>query len=190
MKHLIAGLGNPGEKYKYTRHNIGQLVIEKLCAKFSDATHIRKNVGDLWEYNLNGNCLYLFKPYCYMNESGIYIAKALNKFNISVSNLLTIYDDKDISFGCLRFKYGGSSGGHRGIQSIINIVGEDFIRLRCGIGAADIGDTAEFVLKHFTNEEKKILEDFLEKAAEAVLYFLKEGLNNAMNYYNRRVSKN
>jgi PTH1 family peptidyl-tRNA hydrolase len=189
MKYLVVGLGNPGEEYNYTRHNIGQLVIEKLCTKFSDITHMRKNIGDFWISNLKGHCIYLFKPYCYMNESGIYIAKALKKFNIPQNKLLTIHDDKDISFGRLKFKYDGSSGGHRGIQSIINCLGKDFTRLRCGIGAADIGDTAEYVLNHFTNEEKKILEDFLEKAAEAVVYFLNEGLNNAMNYYNRRVSK-
>lgn len=189
MSYLIAGLGNPGREYKNTRHNIGQLVLERLCNKINITKTIKKNIGDISVAAINNNDLYLYKPCCYMNESGGYIAKALYKLNISLNNLLVIHDDKDISFGNIRFKFDGSSGGHRGVQSIINCIGKDFIRLKCGIGKTSITDTSEFVLSNFTNEERKILPEFIEYAAEAVLYFINEGLSNAMNFYNRRAQK-
>jgi len=93
-----------------------------------------------------------------MNESGSYVARALDKFNMSLSNLIVVHDDKDIPFGNIRFKFDGSSAGHRGVQSIINVIGKDFLRLRCGIGTPYIDDTVEFVLSNFTGDEKKILE--------------------------------
>ena len=186
MPYLIAGLGNPGKEYMHTRHNIGQLVLNKLSNKVNISQSIRKNIGEISVADIDNNNLYLYKPCCYMNESGSYIAKALNKLKVSMNNLLVIHDDKDISFGNIRFKFDGSSGGHRGVQSIINNIGKQFVRLRCGIGASDITDTSEFVLSNFSSEEKQRLPEFLEYAADAVLYFINEGLSNAMNFYNKR----
>jgi PTH1 family peptidyl-tRNA hydrolase len=189
MKYLIVGLGNPGEKYKFTRHNIGHLVLDKLCSKLDVISHLEKNIGFFWEAYVYEHTFYLFKPLCFMNESGAYVAKALNKLNMSLDNLVVVHDDKDIPFGNIRFKFGGSSAGHRGVQSIINVIGKDFLRLRCGIGASYIENTAEFVLNNFMGDERKILNEFLEYAADAILYYTAEGLSNAMNCYNRKASK-
>jgi PTH1 family peptidyl-tRNA hydrolase len=190
MPYLLAGLGNPGKEYMHTRHNIGQLVVDNLLKKLNIYKNMKKSIGEFWVTDINNDNIYLYKPLCYMNESGSYIAKALNKYNIQINNLVIIHDDKDIPFGNIKFKFSGSSGGHRGIQSIINSVGKDFVRLKCGIGRCDIVDTAEFVLSNFICEERKMLSAFLEYVAEAVLYFVNNGLSNAMNLYNKRARKN
>jgi PTH1 family peptidyl-tRNA hydrolase len=188
MAFLIAGLGNYEKKYEYTRHNIGYLVVDKLLSELKEYERLEKSYGIFFITEWEAKTLYLFKPYCYMNESGGYISKALYYLNLSLVNLIVIHDDKDLPFGTLKIKLGGSSGGHRGVESIINTVGKEFVRFRCGIGSPDIADTAEYVLSSFNNLEKMKLPEFLLHVSEAVFYFIKNGLNRAMSQYNRKKS--
>lgn len=188
--YLIAGLGNPGEAYTHTRHNVGFLVIEKLVQrlnlKFSKSSFIKGIVAD-FRFDSDQRCE-LVLPHTFMNHSGIAIKPLVVQHNIPPEKILIVCDDFNLPFGQLRLRAGGSDGGHNGLKSVTDALGtQNFHRLRVGIGAPPVhADTVDFVLAHFTKEEMKALEQVTQEAADCCYSWLTEGLNKAMGQFNKR----
>lgn len=163
---LIAGLGNIGKEYENTRHNVGFMLVDLMLKDggFSDVSSA-KFQGELYK---KGSLL-LLKPSTYMNASGKSL-KAVNDF-YKPEHIIVVHDELDIAFGAMRFKNGGSSGGHNGIKSIDALIGNDYDRVRIGIGRSDKGDKSviSYVLGEFDNSEKEQLNKILSHAKEAVL---------------------
>jgi PTH1 family peptidyl-tRNA hydrolase len=190
---LIVGLGNPGFLYARNRHNIGFMCVSHL-AKMRDIRFDRKQgqartgIG-----NIAGNRVVLARPQTYMNASGESVSALMRKLNVTPSDLIVIHDDLDLPPGKIRLRLGGSSGGHKGIDSIIARTGTpDFYRVRVGIGRPETDEAAAvkeetviaYVLSDFTPEEKKIIDKTIPRVGEAIVFLLAEGLNATMNKYN------
>ena len=184
---LIAGLGNPDDKYKFTRHNAGFMVLDYLSYQWGfDFKFESKFNAQIAKINHNGEPVILVKPYTYMNLSGNAIQPVMQFYKIPKENLLVIYDDIDIHLGQMRFRAKGSAGGHNGIKSIINVLGSDnkFDRLKIGIGPQPPIPSEAFVLQNFSDEQLDILKDILKKARFAVEEYLASGLQSAQNKFN------
>jgi PTH1 family peptidyl-tRNA hydrolase len=182
---VIAGLGNPGRKYLRTRHNIGFMVIEEIAKRHKIDLKNKKEYR-IGRGSIKGHNILLVEPLLYMNMSGLVIKNILMKFDIKPENLIVIHDDLDMTTGKLRIRKTGSSGGHKGIESIIqNIGSKDFLRLKIGIGREDI-PPEEYVLSKFKHEEMAIVKDALKKAEEAVESIISEGVDKAMNRFNSK----
>lgn len=189
--YLIIGLGNPGKKYEKTRHNVGFLTVNNLqltIDSFSDLKLNKKFNAEIAEGKINSEKILLLKPQTFMNESGQAAAAAVRFYKIKTTNILVIHDDIDLPLGKIRIKKDGSSGGHLGVQSIINSLNtENFLRLKIGVGPKirpPKFDAAKFVLQKFTKSEEKILSDAIKRATDAVDIILTEGVQLAMNKFN------
>jgi len=188
---LIVGLGNPDAKYRYTRHNWGYLVVEGLAAlwrlKFRNDASLR---GLTAKVEQDGQTSYLLLPLTYMNLSGEAVSALVKKRNIAFENVLVVCDDLDLPFGQVRLRAKGSAGGHNGLKSIIGSLGSnEFARLRGGIGRPhERKETVEFVLDHFSGQEKKQLPQHLKTAVECCQVWIKQGVNEAMSQFNKRKS--
>lgn len=184
----IVGLGNPGKRYESTRHNVGFQVVERFAErhgyggfqkKFSSLISVR--CLDL----AGGDRVFIMKPQTYMNASGTAVREALDYFGGKAEEVLVVHDDLDLPLGRLRFRASGSSGGHRGVQSILDHLGTDFFaRLKVGIGREEDRDPAEFVLSTIGQREKSILEGSLDRAAESIDVWIAEGTGKASLRYN------
>lgn len=184
---IIAGLGNPGPEYSNTRHNCGFLTIDKLIDKIALNNKVTtKFKGKYISCEYNNKKIILLKPETYMNNSGECIESVLNWFKTDEKHLIVIYDDFDVVTGQIRIRPKGSAGTHNGMKSVIQYLGtEDFIRIRVGIGPKlKEMDIIKFVLSAFTQKEKEIIDKSFEKAADAALYIIDNGIENAMNRYN------
>ena len=167
---LIVGLGNPGFRYRNTRHNIGFLIIDNF--KKTDRSASGRNVV-------------LLKPQLFMNNSGIAVKKAVGKFNVPPEDVLVVCDDINLALGIIRLRPRGSAGGHGGLKSIIKeMATEGFNRLRVGIGSGREGTLKDYVLSKFEPDEKKDLKEAVGRAAEAVHVWVEEGIEAAMNKFN------
>ena len=166
---LIAGLGNPGSKYENTRHNIGSMLIDLLKDSNYKDVSSAKFQGEVFKFNDT----ILLKPTTFMNLSGQSV-KVVKDF-YKPDRIIVIHDDLDLSFGSVKFKKGGSSGGHNGIKSIDGLIGNDYERVRVGIGHE--GDAKNFVLGEFSDEEKKALDEILAYTKNAVCELLKSDIN-------------
>ncbi|GHT34770.1 peptidyl-tRNA hydrolase [Planctomycetales bacterium] len=186
---LVAGLGNPGEKYRCTRHNIGYLVLSELAVRYAVGCRPRaKFHGDMLDIrDKQGNQVILLCPTTYMNESGTSVSEALRFYKIPFEDLLVVSDDLNLPFGQLRLRSEGSSGGQKGLGDIIRKAGtEKFPRLRVGIGSPPGRmDAADYVLMNFTEKERSDLAVVLKEAADAVECFLAFGITEAMNRFNK-----
>lgn len=183
---LIVGLGNPGKQYAETRHNVGFMVIERLARELKVPVAKKMFNALVGQGMLNNEKIILAMPQTYMNLSGQAVSSLLHWYKLAPADLVVVYDDLDLPAGTLRLRPAGGSGGHRGMQSIIAALGtENFVRLRVGIGRppAEEMETADYVLSRLDLRE---MEDVLQSAAAAVLCLLREGLEKAMNLYNRR----
>lgn len=184
-KFLIVGLGNIGQEYENTRHNIGFKVLDYL-AKDESITFQTQKLGDVAEYNIKGRKLFLLKPSTYMNLSGKAVKYWMEKENIEKENILVITDDLNLSFGTIRIKAKGSDGGHNGlksIQAVLNTV--EYPRFRFGISDQfKKGQQVDYVLGEWTSEENSMLIERLEVAAKVIRSFALAGLSNTMNEYN------
>jgi peptidyl-tRNA hydrolase, PTH1 family len=181
--HLVAGLGNPGSEYANTRHNVGFMVLDCL-AKRQQVTFSRalswKSQYAKW------NDLILLKPWTFMNNSGDAIGPFALYHKILPEQILVVVDDVALPLGRLRLRQSGSDGGHNGLRSIIDHLGEDFPRLRLGIGSTnESGELVEHVLSSFLPSEQKTVEAAIERAAEAIEYVVQNGITSTMNIYNR-----
>ncbi|MCF7916563.1 MAG: aminoacyl-tRNA hydrolase [Candidatus Omnitrophica bacterium] len=172
---IIVGLGNPGKNYSENRHNIGAKVVDQLASNYK--INLKRSVRQkawLGELKINSDSFLLVKPRTYMNNSGLCVGRVLAKYKVSVEDLLVVYDDADLELGVLRTKKKGSSGGHRGIASIVDILGtEEVNRLKVGIGRSVDHDLSDYVLSDFSYEEKKELTKVISKAAEISLNWFK-----------------
>ena len=181
---LIIGLGNPGQKYSRTKHNIGFAVIDCYARRHSLKW---KEYKDIALINRNDCCL-LVKPTVFMNNSGQGVMPFFKKFHPAADEMLVVHDDMDLAGGTIKFKTGGSAGGHNGVQSIINILGTpEFARLRVGIGRppADV-DAVEYVLSGFEREKSLLFKNTVEKSTDAVECFIEYGIVKAENIFNRK----
>ena len=184
---VVIGLGNPGKKYEKTRHNMGFLAVDSLRKKLNINDEREKFQALVSEKNINGEKVIFFKPQTFMNLSGNAIIEIINFYKLDPKkDIIVIYDDMDLSFGDIRIREKGSSGGHNGIKSIISHIGEEFIRIKCGIGAKEKG-AVEHVLGEFNQTEQKDLEEILEKIYNCVIEMLSvQNLDRIMQKYNKK----
>lgn len=186
--HLVVGLGNPGKAYERTRHNAGFLVIDALAGRYDIPVNRRKFDALYGRGTVDGADVVLVKPMTYMNLSGSAVQPFSHFFKIACRDILVVHDDIDLAFGRLKIKQKGGHGGHKGVSSIMDALGEgNFTRLRIGIGRpeAQTGVTGH-VLGGFTTEEEKTLERITETAREAVVTVLSSGIREGMNRFNDR----
>jgi peptidyl-tRNA hydrolase, PTH1 family len=185
---LIAGLGNPGPRYAANRHNIGFMAVARLA----DANGIKlgrgRNKTRIGEGRIAGRAVLLVQPQTFMNRSGDAVGPLADYYRIPPENILVIYDDLDLPLGTLRLREQGGSGGHNGMKSIANHLGQGFPRLRLGIGRPPGRmDPAAYVLQDFSKEEQLLVAEVLGKAQEAVATFLQDGIELAMSQHNGTV---
>jgi PTH1 family peptidyl-tRNA hydrolase len=202
---LIVGLGNPGEKFEKTRHNLGFRVIDEFLVKnnFPDFRLSKKFNSKVSEDLAEGEKVILVKPQIFMNNSGKAVKSITKAYKLKTINLIVVHDDIDLPLGKIRIIKNRGAAGHKGVQSIIDELGtKNFIRLRVGIQSEEKPSTraklgtglvphrnkvsgAGFVLQKFNKEEEKILKGAIEKAVEAIEFFLKEGLEKTMSEFNK-----
>ena len=187
MKYLIVGLGNPGEKYTETRHNIGFKVLDAF-AEASDAVFEHKRYADVTKVKYKGRIFVLAKPMTFMNLSGKAVDYWMKKEKVSIENTLIIVDDLALSFGTIRMKNKGGDGGHNGLNDIIAILGrQNFNRLRFGIGNSfSKGRQVDYVLDNWSENEVKLLPERLKKMTGAIKNFGTIGMNRTMNFFNKK----
>jgi PTH1 family peptidyl-tRNA hydrolase len=185
-KYLLCGLGNPGSQYQATRHNAGYMVLDAL-AEASNIVFEDKRYGFVAEMTLRGRKVVLLKPTTYMNLSGNAVRYWLNKENIDQSRLLVVSDDVALPLGDFRLKARGSNGGHNGLGHIQQLIGQDYARLRMGIGNDfPQGGQIDWVLGKFSDEEMLTLRPAVETAVQVVKSFVLAGIDVTMNLYNNK----
>jgi PTH1 family peptidyl-tRNA hydrolase len=184
---LIVGLGNPGPKYLWTRHNAGFIVLDRF-AHLAGIPVTRKSFSGLYgEGNWQGNRVLLLKPQTFMNLSGRSVAEALRFHKLSPSDLIVIHDDLDIPFGQIKLKEGGGHGGHNGLRSLHQELGTNgYLRLRVGIGRPARGDMADFVLSNFDRGEMTALPQLVDGIVDGLESFIRDGLAKTMSLYNNK----
>ena len=185
---LVVGLGNPGTDYAHTRHNAGFLVVDEVAAAWSISIHQKKFNVELGRGRVDGIETLLVKPQAYMNKSGLPVRQVGDYFKISYQDMLVIHDDIDLEFGRLKIKAKGGHGGHNGVRSLIDALGEDaFVRLRVGVGRSRAeGNVVNHVLGTFNQQERASLEKVIKRARDAVETILCEGAKEGMNRFNDR----
>lgn len=183
---LIAGLGNPGLRYHRTRHNIGFMVIERWASEMGVELKGRGYDSAFTKVKYRGEDLILQCPLTFMNNSGRAIRLLMNHYEITPDQLLLIHDDIDLPVGRLKLSVNGGSGGHRGVQSVIDSIGtKEFNRLKIGVGRPLFGEgVEEFVLSPFYPEDKEVMDVVIGSAVKACSIFVSEGIQPAMNLIN------
>jgi peptidyl-tRNA hydrolase, PTH1 family len=182
---LIVGLGNPGPEYARTRHNIGFVVLEALASRHDLRLRSSKHRALLVRGSLDGTDAVLACPLTFMNESGNAVSRIMSYYRIPVDKLLVVCDDIDLPFGTLRIRPEGSSGGQRGLQSIIQTIGTDeFARIRIGLGRPS-GEAVNHVLSPFPAPQQRLIPALAGAACDAIASILNDGVAVAMNVYNR-----
>lgn len=180
---LIVGLGNPEPEYNLTRHNVGFDTLDALNTK---KEKWQKSIHTLWCLNWYHHGI-MIKPIDGMNLSGLGVQDVYNCIGFyDASKVIVIHDDMDFEPGQVRIKLGGGDGRHNGLKSIIQKIGKDFIRIRIGIGKPPKGQGIDFVLGRFSNNERKLIEDGIQLATEAVSWIVQDGVHKAMNHFNQR----
>jgi peptidyl-tRNA hydrolase, PTH1 family len=185
---LIVGLGNPGHRYQWTRHNAGFMVLDRLSHVAAISVTKKCFSGLCGEGTWQDIRLLLMKPQTFMNLSGRSVAEAVRFHKLSSSDVIVIHDDIDIPFGRVKLKNGGGHGGHNGLRSLLAELGNgDFTRIRVGIGRPGCGEVVDYVLSSFDRMEMDGLMTILDGAVDMLENLLAEGLNSAMNLHNNRV---
>ena len=189
--YLLVGLGNPGRQYENTRHNVGFMATNRLAGKLGESFNKLESKALITKCTYQGQRLVLAKPQTYMNLSGRAVSSLLRYYKVPLANLLVAYDDVDLPLGALRMRPAGGSAGQKGMQSIVEQLGsEAFPRLRIGIGRPPGRmEAADYVLQDFKGVELEILNLVLDSASQAILTFVSEGLDRAMNLYNTRITE-
>jgi PTH1 family peptidyl-tRNA hydrolase len=190
MTWLVAGLGNPGDQYAATRHNVGQMVIDQLVKRHSIKLASHKSRTHIAAYKLgvgiDAHQIILAKSHSYMNETGGPIKALANFYSIEPEKIIALHDELDIGFAAIRTKLGGGDNGHNGLKSMTSAFDTpDYYRVRLGIGRP-MGqqDPADFVLKQFSKEEKKELDEFIERGADVVEFLIQQGLELTQGKFN------
>jgi PTH1 family peptidyl-tRNA hydrolase len=184
--HIVVGLGNPGDKYRATRHNVGFAAVDILADMMGISINkvFRKSL--VGAGSIDSEKVILAKPQTYMNLSGFSVFELKNWYKVDTSNIILIYDDVDLSVGTLRIRPSGGAGTHNGMRSVISSLdSEAFPRIRIGIGAAPQGmDLADYVLSSFSNDEIPVIGEACQKAAKGVMLIMTKGVQEAMNRCN------
>ena len=175
---VICGLGNPGKKYMYTRHNIGFKILDKIKVKYKFNIFKKDKTKEIFRGKIKRKECYLLKPLTYMNLSGPPLASFLHYYKIQIKNLTVVHDDLDLGLGKIKIKKGGGNAGHHGLQSIDEVIGNSYNRLRIGIGHPPSSKFVnKFVLEKFNSEEKVIINKIIELSVEHIdLLFSKKEL--------------
>lgn len=183
---LILGLGNVGEKYLFTRHNVGFMVLDRLAVRENFSFREEKKLKSfIAKVRLDDEEFLLVKPTTFMNLSGEALRAVIDYYKIDVKDILVIYDDLSLELGRIRFRASGSDGGHNGIKSIIqHLGGNKFARLKVGIGPQPPIPAENFVLQNFSKEQLEILKTVLDTSIEASLYYFRDGIEKAQNKFN------
>ena len=183
---LILGLGNVGEKYLFTRHNVGFMVLDRLAVRENFSFREEKKLKSfIAKVRLDGEEFLLVKPTTFMNLSGEALRAVIDYYKIDVKDILVIYDDLSLELGRIRFRASGSDGGHNGIKSIIKNLGtKEFARLKIGIGPQPNLPSEVYVLQKFTEDDLKLLKPALDKSVESIDYYFKNGISKTQNLYN------
>jgi len=186
MSQLVIGLGNHGGTYANTRHNIGWMVLDEMERRGRFGKERKEGPARITEGSLDGFDFMLARPHTYMNLSGRAGVHLTDRFNVSPADVIVVHDDLDLPLGRLRLRRGGSAGGNRGVQSLIDGWRfKDFVRVRIGIGRPPEGvDPVDHVLRRFTPDEKEMLGDVVPRAADAVVAIVRDGLEKAGSVYN------
>jgi PTH1 family peptidyl-tRNA hydrolase len=190
MTWLVVGLGNPGDQYAATRHNVGQMVIDQLAKRHSVKLASHKSRTHIAAYKLgvgiDAHQIILAKSHSYMNETGGPIKALANFYSVEPVNIIVLHDELDIGYSVIRTKLGGGDNGHNGLKSMTSAFNTpDYYRVRLGIGRP-MGqqDPADFVLKQFSKEEKKDLDEFIERGADVVEFLIEKGLELTQGKFN------
>ena len=183
---LIAGLGNPTKQYEFTRHNAGFDCIDVLAPMLGIKVNRLRCKALTGKGKSGSEQVILAKPQTFMNLSGQAVAPLMNYYKIDISRLIVIYDDSDLDVGKIRIRKSGSSGGHNGMKDIIRMTGtQDFIRIRVGIGKRpEFMEMPDYVLGRPDAQERKLLDEALERAAKAAIDIMENGADHAMNMFN------
>ncbi len=190
--YIIAGLGNPDRQYQNTRHNVGFDVIDVIADKYDIAMGERKHKAIIGKGYIAGQKIVLVKPQTYMNLSGESIRAVIDFYKVDEkSELIVISDDVSLDVGRIRIRKKGSAGGHNGLKNIMKHLGHDeFIRMRMGVGEKPSGyDLADYVLGHFTQKEREVMDAGIQNAAAAIEIMITQGPEAAMNLYNKKVQE-
>jgi PTH1 family peptidyl-tRNA hydrolase len=183
---LVVGLGNPGNTYKRTRHNVGFMVVDQIAEDFSIALVKQKFDTVFGLGSVDDVEVVLAKPMAFMNRSGPLVQKIARYYRILSEDMLVVHDDIDLAFGRIKIKEKGGDGGHKGVRSIIDAFGGgEFVRLRIGVGRPEAGiNAADHVLGKFSLKEKKVLHRIISEARDAVVTILCKGAKEGMNRFN------
>ena len=182
---LIVGLGNPGKIYAKTRHNIGFMVVDELFSKFSIPLKDKSKNSLSGAGCSSGKDVILIKPVTFMNRSGLAVRDAVKKYK-DIDNIIVVQDDLDLDTGVIRIRKNGSAGGHRGIESIIEITGtKEFIRVKIGISRSGRVPAEDYVLSPFDKQEKPIIKEAIKKAVDAIITILDKGVPSAQNKFHK-----
>ncbi len=183
---LIVGLGNPGKKYTGTRHNVGFRTVAAIAEEFNLESKTSYKCKALLGKGIVAGCdVIIAQPLTYMNRSGKAVLALINHYKIKLEDIIVIYDDMDLPPGKLRIKMAGSSGGHNGLNSVINYLGTQKVpRIRIGIGHPLHGDTKDYVLEKFDSREKKLIKEVVESVVKAIKIIYEDGFQAAMNQFN------
>jgi PTH1 family peptidyl-tRNA hydrolase len=185
---LIVGLGNPGPKYLWTRHNAGFIVLDRFASLAGISVNKKSFSAFYGEGNYKGERVLLLKPQTFMNLSGRSVAEALRFHKLELSDLLIIHDELDIPFGQIKFKENGGHGGHNGLRSLHQqLGGGNYQRLRVGIGRPLHGDMADYVLTNFAKDEMSALPTVVDGIVDALEMFITEGLPKTMSLFNNKI---
>ena len=183
---IVVGLGNPGSEYSTTRHNVGFMAIDELARRLGITSWKKRNQA------LVGECrgsepVVLIKPQTFMNLSGVAVGEIARWYKVSPEDVIVIFDDMDLPLGRLRLRLKGGSGGHKGIESLLtHLTNDSFARVRIGIDRPPTNwEVVDYVLSSFTSEEQPLLKEAITRAAEATECIVKQGMNKAMNVYNK-----
>ncbi|QAT83894.1 peptidyl-tRNA hydrolase [Corallococcus coralloides] len=188
---LICGLGNPGREYERHRHNVGFMVVDALLSRARAELTQDKFQARVGQGSLGGERILFVEPQTFMNLSGRSVAEAARFYKVAVQDVLVVHDELDLPFGRLQLKAGGGAGGHNGLKSMVQCLGEDaFIRVRVGIGKPEGPNAKErvagYVLSNFDDGERRQLEELIGKAADMAESWVRDGLSTAMNRHNRK----
>jgi PTH1 family peptidyl-tRNA hydrolase len=183
---MIAGLGNPDEHYRRSRHNLGFMVVDRLAQRYGAKLSERRFKAHLGRCLIEGQSIMLAQPQTYMNASGDALAPLLGYFKVEPARLIVIHDELDLTAGTLRIKRGGGHAGNNGVRSIIDTLGTgDFVRIRVGVGRPPGRDAVGFVLEPLTREEMAVFEPLIERAADAAAAIVSVGAQRAMGTFNQ-----
>ena len=184
---LIAGLGNPGAKHRENRHNVGFMAVDRLAEKIGINMGRVQHRALFAKGEITGHPVILAKPQTYMNRSGESVNSLADYYRIPAARVLVVYDELDLTLGSLRLRQKGGSGGHNGMKSVIQHLGNDFPRLRLGIGRPPGRmEPAAFVLRDFHDDELPIVNEMLDAAVAAIMSFVQIGVNLAMTHHNKK----